>query len=80
MAGLAPPRKGGMFANVNKQPGAIEKRRHELQEWLYALIRDPVIAHARMLNNFLELADAARFVQRCAASPAPRHWSNCHAP
>ena len=35
-----------------------------MQEWLYALIRDPAIAHSRMLNNFLELADAARFVQR----------------
>ncbi|KAK9812098.1 hypothetical protein WJX73_006250 [Symbiochloris irregularis] len=64
LQGLAPPRKGGFFATVNKQPALIERRRRELQEWLYALIRDPAIAHSRMLNNFLELADAARFVQR----------------
>ena len=31
MQGLAPPRKGGIFATVNKQPALIERRRRELQ-------------------------------------------------
>ena len=31
MQGLAPPRKGGIFTTVNKQPALIERRRRELQ-------------------------------------------------
>ena len=66
MASLGPPRKGSFWGNVGSKPGLVDKRRQELQDWLFALIRDPVIAHSRMLNTFLELADAARFVQRWA--------------
>ena len=38
-----------------------------LQVWLWKLIADPDIARSRMLNNFLELTDAARMVTKCAA-------------
>ena len=66
MASLPPPRKGSFWGNMSAKPALVDKRRQELQEWLFALIRDPVIAHSRVLNTFLELADAARFVQRWA--------------
>lgn len=69
--------KGAAGAELNHSPAvqsaAVQQKSMQqlclsasllLQEWLYALIRDPAIAHSRMLNNFLELADAARFVQR----------------
>ena len=36
-----------------------------LQVWLWKLIADPDIARSRMLNNFLELTDAARMVTKC---------------
>jgi hypothetical protein len=35
--------------------------------WLWKLIADPDIARSRMLNNFLELTDAARMVTKCAS-------------
>ena len=50
MQGLAPPRKGGLFATVNKQPALIERRRRELQVRLsISLLTDKVtngIRHA----------------------------------
>ena len=67
MASLPPPKKGSFWGNMSSKPAPVDKRRQELQEWLFALIRDPVIAHSRVLNTFLELADAARFVQRWAS-------------
>ena len=36
--------------------------------WLWKLIADPDIARSRMLNNFLELTDAARMVTKCVSS------------
>ena len=38
--------------------------------WLWKLIADPDIARSRMLNNFLELTDAARMVTKCAYAAA----------
>ena len=64
MASMPPPRKGSFWGGLSAKPALLDRRRQELQEWLFALIRDPVIAHSRVLNTFLELADAARFVQR----------------
>jgi len=37
------------------------------QVWLWKLIADPDIARSRMLNNFLELTDAARMVTKCVS-------------
>ena len=54
------------FMGVNKRPDLIERRRRELEGWLWKLIGDPEVARSRMLNNFLELSDAARLVQRSA--------------
>ncbi len=54
------------FMGVNKRPDLIEKRRRELEAWLWKLIGDPEVARSSMLNNFLELSDAARLVQRSA--------------
>ena len=36
--------------------------------WLWKLIADPYIARSRMLNNFLELTDAARMVTKCVST------------
>ncbi|KAK9825314.1 hypothetical protein WJX74_008521 [Apatococcus lobatus] len=52
------------FMGVNKRPDLIERRRRELEGWLWKLIGDPEVARSRMLNNFLELSDAARLVQK----------------
>lgn len=51
---------------VNRKPELIEKRRRELEAWLWKLIADPRAARSRSLNNFLELSDVARVVTRCA--------------
>ena len=56
------------FMGVNKRPDLIERRRRELEGWLWKLIGDPEVARSRMLNNFLELSDAARLVQRSVMS------------
>ena len=51
---------------VNRKPELIEKRRRELESWLWKLIADPRAARSRSLNNFLELSDVARVVTRRA--------------
>lgn len=53
---------------VNRKPELIEKRRRELEAWLWKLIADPRAARSRSLNNFLELSDVARVVTRRAAA------------
>lgn len=58
----APP-KWALFG-VNKRPELIERRRRELEMWLWKLVADPEVARSRMLNNFLELSDAARMVTK----------------
>ena len=63
MLGKEAPAKRLLF-NVNKRPELIERRRKELQQWLWRLISDPDVAKAKNLNDFLELSDAARLVQR----------------
>ena len=63
MLGKEAPAKRMLF-NVNKRPELIERRRRELQQWLWRLISDPDVAKAKNLNDFLELSDAARLVQR----------------
>ncbi|KAA6426832.1 MAG: Phox domain-containing isoform 1 [Trebouxia sp. A1-2] len=70
MAKLEPPSKNRLVG-VNKRPDLVEKRRRELESWLWKLIGDGEIARSRVLNNFLELSDAARLVQRVAPSPLP---------
>ncbi|KAL3148118.1 hypothetical protein ABBQ38_014399 [Trebouxia sp. C0009 RCD-2024] len=63
MAKLDPPSKNRLVG-VNKRPDLVEKRRRDLESWLWKLIGDGEIARSRVLNNFLELSDAARLVQR----------------
>ena len=63
MVKLEPPSKSRLVG-VNKRPDLVEKRRRELESWLWKLIADGEIARSRVLNNFLELSDAARLVQR----------------
>ena len=52
--------------SVNRKPDLVEKRRRELEAWLWKLIADPGTARSRSLNNFLELSDVARLVTRCS--------------
>jgi PX domain len=49
--------------SVAKKPGQIERRRRELEAWLWRLIGDPRTARSRVLNQFLELSDAARMAR-----------------
>ena len=77
MAGKDAPAKRTLF-NVNRKPDLIERRRRELQQWLWRLIGDPDVARSKMLNDFLELSDAARLVQRCAVLVAPGFLSHTH--
>ena len=46
-----------------KKPEQIERRRRELEAWLWRLIGDPRTARSRVLNQFLELSDAARMAR-----------------
>jgi PX domain len=56
--------------SVAKKPEQIERRRRELEAWLWRLIGDPRTARSRVLNQFLELSDAARMA-RWALSTIP---------
>ncbi len=67
MGKLEPPSRNRLVG-VNKRPDLVEKRRRELESWLWKLIADGEIARSRVLNNFLELSDAARLVQRCVSA------------
>ena len=49
---------------IAQKPQFVEKRRRELEGWLWQLIADPGIARSRPLNQFLELSDAARMITR----------------
>jgi PX domain len=61
-----PPPKWSLLG-VNKRPELIERRRRELEVWLWKLIADPEVARSRPLNTFLELSEAARTVPQCVA-------------
>lgn len=63
MAGKDPPAKRALL-NINRRPELIERRRLELQQWLWRLVSDSAVAGGKALNEFLELRDAARLVQR----------------
>ena len=63
MAGKDPPSKRSLFS-VNKRPELVERRKKELQLWLWRLVGDAELAKSAALNSFLELGDAARVVQR----------------
>ena len=63
MAGKDPPSKRSLFS-VNKRPELVERRKKELQQWLWRLVGDADLAKSNSLNSFLELGDAARIVQR----------------
>ncbi len=60
---LAPPPKLSLFA-VNKRPALIERRRRELEAWLWNLVGHPQVARSSLLDRFLELSDTARTVTR----------------
>ena len=71
MAAREAPAKWSLLG-VNRKPELIEKRRRELEAWLWKLIADPRAARSRSLNKFLELSDVARVVTKCAPqSPEP---------
>lgn len=74
MAGREPPPRRAL-ASVNRRPDLVERRRRDLEQWLWRLVADPELARARPLNAFLELSDAARLVQRCGPAPAARRLS-----
>ena len=63
MSAKGMPLRRALFG-VSKKPEQIERRRQELEAWLWKLIADGEIARSRMLNNFLELSEAAKLVQR----------------
>jgi len=69
MVGRDVPGRRSLFS-VNKRPELIERRKKELQQWMWKLVSDPGIAKSKALNEFLELADAARIVTRsCSQTP-----------
>eukprot|EP00891_Asterochloris_glomerata_P007143 jgi/Astpho2/7143/fgenesh1_pg.00113_%23_1_t len=70
MSAKGMPLRRALFG-VNRKPEQIERRRQELEAWLWKLIADGEVARSRMLNNFLELSEAAKLVQRVQPSPAP---------
>ena len=63
MSAKGMPLRRALFG-VSRKPEQIERRRQELEAWLWKLIADGEIARSRMLNNFLELSEAAKLVQR----------------
>ncbi len=63
MSAKGMPLRRALFG-VNRKPEQIERRRQELEAWLWKLIADGEVARSRMLNNFLELSEAAKLVQR----------------
>ena len=67
MARELPPKWS--LLGVNRKPELIEKRRRELEVWLWKLIADPDIARSRVRNHWLELTDGARMVTKCAPLP-----------
>ena len=76
MEGREPPPRRAL-AGVNKRPDLIERRRRELEQWLWRLVADPELARSRPLNGFLELQDAARLVQRCGPCLASQPINGC---
>ena len=68
MQGKDVPTKRSIF-KINKRPELVEKRRKELQQWLWKLVNDPVIAQSQALNGFLELSEAAKLVSRHVSTP-----------
>ena len=63
MATMPPPRKGSFWGGLSAKPALLDRRRQELQEWLFALIRDPVIAHSPRAQH---LPGAGRCCPLCA--------------
>ncbi len=68
LAGLEPPPKRS-FSGVNKKPELIERRRWELEQWLWRLTEVPEIANSAMMFHFCELDAASRLIARCALPP-----------
>jgi len=58
------------FMRVNSNVDLIEKRRRQLEEWLWALLGDSEISSSRELANFLELQAAAGHPLRAQADGA----------
>ena len=50
MEGREPPPRRAL-AGVNKRPDLIERRRRELEQWLWRLVADPELARSRPLNG-----------------------------
>lgn len=67
MVGKEPPPKRTLV-NVNKRPDLIEARRRELEQWLWRLVSDPLVARSVVLNKFLELSVAAKLVEQALAA------------
>ncbi len=75
MTGLDPPPKRS-FLGVNKKPELIEKRRWELEQWLWRLTEVPQIANSAMMFHFCELDAASRLITRWGWPTAqPRRMS-----
>lgn len=67
MAGKPAPPKRALIG-VNRKPDQIERRRKELEQWLWRLVDDPHVARSKMLHSFLELSEAARLIHRCTST------------
>lgn len=74
MAGKPAPPKRALIG-VNKKPDQIERRRKELEQWLWRLVDDPHVARSKMLHTFLELSEAARLIHRCTFTCVFQDWS-----
>lgn len=63
LSGLDPPPKRS-FSAVNKKPELIERRRWELEQWLWRLTEVPQVANSAMMFHFCELDAASRLINR----------------
>lgn len=63
LAGLEPPPKRSL-SSVNKHPELIERRRWELEQWLWRLTEVPAVANSAMMFHFCELGIASRLAAK----------------
>lgn len=69
--GLAPPPKHALHLGGQKE--MLDRRREELERWLWRLIAKPELARSQALRSFLEFDRAlARFQQQ--QQQQPNRW------
>ena len=71
--GLAPPPKHAIHLGGQKE--MLDRRREELERWLWRLIAKPELARSQALRSFLEFDRAlARFQQQQQQQQQPNRW------